>query len=508
MENAGRHSAARDVPNPFVHELQLSGAQRIKGIILGSILTPIRIILAILAFIIMWFFALLRVVGLSEEELSRPITGWRQWVFHPIVLLLSRAVFFFAGFLWVKVKGRRANLKEAPVLVVAPHSSFLDMLVLCPTQLAMVMSRSENASLPVIGALLKFNQSLVVSRQDPESRKKAVTQLKERLSSNGYWPQMLIFPEGTTTNGKALLKFKHGVFLAGVPVQPVLLHYPNQLDTVRWTYKGTSWLEVVWHTTSQLYTNMTVEFLPVYEPSDEEKNNPGLYADNVQKVMANALGIPATDYVMEGDVPVRKLGGLSIPLELPARETLTLLHRDGLGASDVAAALDKMTDRCQLEGQSSKVEVEELAAVLGLSEMQTANTIFGLYSKSQTVDLRQVCLSVAALSECISVKSLLHTAFTLFDSERRGSLTVAELSDLIGALLGVPQRHTDELYTAASIDGRLIEDNLLRVLTSHPTYQRVVSEYLQLEAAPLSPLTNGKAAENGSGSLPPNKKFE
>lgn len=28
------------------------------------------------------------------------------------------------------------------------------------------------------------------------------------------------------------------------------------------------------------------QFLPVYKPSEEEKNDPNLYADNVQKLMA------------------------------------------------------------------------------------------------------------------------------------------------------------------------------------------------------------------------------
>ncbi len=38
-----------------------------------------------------------------------------------------------------------------------------------------------------------------------------------------------------------------------------------------------------------------VEFLPVYKPNDEEKADPELYAKNVQKVMAEALGVQATD---------------------------------------------------------------------------------------------------------------------------------------------------------------------------------------------------------------------
>ncbi|XP_042368558.1 lysophospholipid acyltransferase LPCAT4 [Plectropomus leopardus] len=513
MERHDCHSATREYPHPFIHEVKMTRTQKIRGIILGSILFPLRVTLAAICFLIMWPIARLRLAGLSEEERSRPVTGWRLWLFYGIIKWLSRGVFFSLGFYWLKVKGRRADKKEAPVLVVAPHSGFLDMLVLFPAELATVVSRSENSSLPVIGALLEFNQAVLVSRKDPESRKKAVTQVTERLTSNGYWPQMLMFPEGTTTNGSALIKFKPGAFLAGVPVQPVLLHYPNKLDTVRWTYKGTTWVEALWHTTSQFYTNMTVEFLPVYNPSEEEKSDPILYADNVQKLMAKALGIPATDYVMEGRVPVSKLGGLSLPLESAARETLSLLHRDGLEAHEVEAALDRMIDRCQSGAQGSKVSAEELASILGLTDRQTAVTICSLYSKDEIVDLRQVYLSVSALSGFVSFKSLLHTAFTLFDRDGRGSLSAEQLSDLMAALLGFPQHHTEELYTQASSDGQLTEENLLRVLTTHSTYQRVVNEYMQPEEAGAA-LANGKAVNNngnlhnGNGSLHYRKKFE
>ena len=36
-------------------------------------------------------------------------------------------------------------------------------------------------------------------------------------------PHVLL--QGTTTNGEYLLPFKSGAFLAGAPVQPVLIHY-------------------------------------------------------------------------------------------------------------------------------------------------------------------------------------------------------------------------------------------------------------------------------------------
>ncbi|XP_028993638.1 lysophospholipid acyltransferase LPCAT4 isoform X1 [Betta splendens] len=501
MEKDDCHPAT----HPFIHELKLTRAQRIRSLVLGVVLVPLRVLLAAVFFLLMWLIAPLRTAGLSAEERARPIKGWRRWFFHPIICQLSRAVFFSLGFLWVRVKGRRAGLKEAPVLVVAPHSSFLDMLILCPTQLPTVVSRSENASLPVIGALLDFNQSVLVSRKDPESRKKAVSQLNERLTSNGYWPQMLMFPEGTTTNGKVLIKFKPGAFLAGVPVQPVLLHYPNKLDTVRWTYRGTTWTEALWNTTSQLYTNMTVEFLPVYNPSPEEKEDPSLYADNVQKLMAAALGIPATDFVMEGRFPVCKLGGLSLPVELesPPRETLSLLYKHGLKEPEVEAALKEMIDRCQSRSQESTVSAEELGSILGVTDGETAATICSLFSKDESVDLRQVCLSVAAISGFFSFKSLLHTGFNLFDSEGKGSLNAQTLSGLMGALLGFPQHNISQLYTEAASEGQVTEENLLRVLTTHQTYQRVVNEYLRPEAL-LDGKTinnNANAVHNGNGSL-------
>ncbi|KAI4893244.1 hypothetical protein NFI96_024941 [Prochilodus magdalenae] len=478
----------------------------LKAVVLGCVLFPIRIALATLCFLLMWPIARLRLAGLSEEDRARPVRGWRQWLLHPIVLLLSRGVFFFTGFLWIKVKGQQAGQKEAPVLAVAPHSGFLDMLVLCVSGLPTVVSRSENSKLPVIGALLEFNQSVLVSRKDPESRRKCVTQIKERLTSNGYWPQMLMFPEGTTTNGQALIKFKPGAFLAGVPVQPVLLHYPNKPDTVRWTWKGISWLECLWYTTSQLFTNVTVEFLPVYTPSQEEKENPELYADNVQKLMAKALDVPATGYVMEGLFPATKLGGLSLPLESPAGETLRLLKRQGFRTAQVETTMNRLIDYCHSKQRDTTVSVEQLASLLGLTDRKTATEICSLYSKNDTLDLRQLCLSVCTAAGLRTPHSILQTAFMLYDSDGDGLLSEGDLSGLMAALAGVPQYNVEEMYAELTTRGQPTEAALHDLLTTHPTYQKFFNQCYQSEGAGLviadgnhNGVPNGKASSNNNG---------
>ncbi|KAI1888663.1 hypothetical protein AGOR_G00187460 [Albula goreensis] len=512
MDPPGTQDPAQLYPHPFVHELKLTTAQKIRGAVLGAVLFPVRVALAALFFLIMWPIASLRLAGLSAEERARPVSGWRRWVFHTPVLLLSRAVFFSLGFLWVRVKGRQAGPCEAPLLAVAPHSSFLDILVLVPTGLATVVSRSENTKLPVIGALLKFNQAVLVNRTDPQSRRQCVTQLKERLTSKGYWPQILIFPEGTTTNGKALIKFKPGAFMAGVPVQPVLLHYPNTLDTVRWTWKGTSWVRALWNTTSQFYTNITVEYLPVYTPSEQEKTDPTLYADNVQKLMAQALGVPATDYVMESRVPVRKLGRLSLPPEPPAKEAVRLLQLTGV--SDMAAIVNLMIDSCHSD-QDGWISSDQLTTLLGLTDRQTATKICDIYTKSEQVDLRQLALSLAAVSGVWSMETLINTAFTLHDGGSKGYLTAAELGDLLGALVGCSQPQAAQLHREMSSRGQPSQVDLKMLLAEHPTYLRLFTQYLQSGEAGLTaatPQTNGttdtRCRTKQNGTVSSNKKAD
>lgn len=56
-----------------------------------------------------------------------------------------------------------------------------------------------------VSALLEYNQSVLVSRKDPESRKKAVADISERLTSNGRWPQVSCSTTGWKQ--KALLLF-------------------------------------------------------------------------------------------------------------------------------------------------------------------------------------------------------------------------------------------------------------------------------------------------------------
>ena len=69
--------------------------------------------------------------------------------FLPIIV---RAILFAFGFHRIKIKGQLATPSEAPVTVIAPHSSFLDILLLCEYGKAPSgISKMENINSPILG---------------------------------------------------------------------------------------------------------------------------------------------------------------------------------------------------------------------------------------------------------------------------------------------------------------------------------------------------------------------
>lgn len=189
-----------------------------------------------------------------------------------------------------------------------------------------------------------------------------------------------------------------------------------------------------------------------------------------------------------------------------------------VGVAETLAALSGVLEACHSGAQPWKLESKELAAILGLAVPRTAGQICALYSKDDTVDLRHLYLGLTATSGLVAFKSLLHEAFNMYDPEGQGYLPAEALSGLMGALLGATQHDTAQLFTTAARDHQLTEEDLLTVLTTHPTYQLVVNEYLKPEKAgspasdPAS--SNGKAGNNngnmfnGNTALSSNKKAD
>jgi len=209
------------------------------------------------------------------------------------------------GFHWVQVagvglwqvRGRQCAREEAPLLVVAPHSSFFDAIAIFCSGFPMFVSREENRHLWFVGRCIEFSQAILVSREAPESRQQAASAIRDRVCSPEAWPQTIIFPEGTCTNRTALMQFKPGAFLPGVAVQPVAIRYwvSRGQDTITWTWdQPHGLLACLLLTLTQWSTKVTLDYLPTYHPSPQEIADPQVqvYANNVRNLMAAHLGVP------------------------------------------------------------------------------------------------------------------------------------------------------------------------------------------------------------------------
>ncbi|KAA3466972.1 lysophospholipid acyltransferase LPEAT1-like isoform X1 [Gossypium australe] len=160
---------------------------------------------------------------------------------------------------------KQSEERVRPGAIVSNHLSYLDVLYHMSSSFPSFVAKRESKS------------------SDFKGVAGIVTDRVRNAHQNELAPMMLLFPEGTTTNGDFLLPFKTGAFLAGAPVMPVILSYL-----------------VVRHVVfllCQFVNNLEVTRLPIYHPSQQEKDNPKLYANNVRKLMA-----------AEGDLIVSDIG--------------------------------------------------------------------------------------------------------------------------------------------------------------------------------------------------------
>ena len=144
-----------------------------------------------------------------------------------------------------------------PSLIVCNHIGTLDPWILaCNFDVAFV-AKAEMASWPVISFVTKAVGIIFAHRQNVMKTTGTVNEIQERMRAG---VSVLIFPEGTTSDGRQLLRFKTGGFqaVAGMEdgyVIPMYFHVrringetvdPESRVTVTWSSPQGMWANL-WH---------------------------------------------------------------------------------------------------------------------------------------------------------------------------------------------------------------------------------------------------------------------
>lgn len=116
---------------------------------------------------------------------------------------------------------------------VANHVSWLDILLIAATDTSRFIAKSEIRDWPVAGWLANAAGTFYIRRGKGGARP-LLERLVPHLAQGG---SVVLFPEGTTTDGGDVLPFHARLFGAaidaGAPVQPIALHYGPGRDARR-----------------------------------------------------------------------------------------------------------------------------------------------------------------------------------------------------------------------------------------------------------------------------------
>ena len=200
---------------PFVRTYDERFKKRSKFLAFVTSLSvaPARILISV---------SLIVINGVAALTLSSSaVAAVARWV--------SRSILRVMGIRVTRI-GTRLSVREAPC-VVANHISAMDILALLSLGCCFV-ANNKVLDLPGIGRVAKAIGCIFVARDSQESRasaKEAITQRLLDSSPEVDTPdaQLVIFPEGTTTNGRGLLQFRRGAFESGVTIQPVRIDYSD-----------------------------------------------------------------------------------------------------------------------------------------------------------------------------------------------------------------------------------------------------------------------------------------
>ena len=133
----------------------------------------------------------------------------------------------FLRLLGVRLQAR-GTPRPGAKLIVANHVSWLDIMAIDAVVPARFVSKAEVRHWPLFGRIAVATGTLFIERERARDAVRVVHQMAEALQAGDT---LAVCPEGTTSDGRALLPFHANLLQAAIatstPVQPVALRFSD-----------------------------------------------------------------------------------------------------------------------------------------------------------------------------------------------------------------------------------------------------------------------------------------
>ncbi len=186
--------------------------------------SPLRGAFRLLTYLLLTL-TLLPVHLLALAVRARPVFRWLPVIYHRMVCVI----------LGIKVKVNGVRSTEMPTLFVCNHVSYLDIEVLGGRIPGCFVAKAEVATWPFFSTLAKAQRTIFVDRRSAKTNNSREEMLK-RLDTGD---NLMLFPEGTSSDGTRVLPFRSALFAVAqlrrndkpILVQPVAISY-TRLDGI------------------------------------------------------------------------------------------------------------------------------------------------------------------------------------------------------------------------------------------------------------------------------------
>lgn len=127
--------------------------------------------------------------------------------------------------LGIRIQTFRTFSPRRPLLITSNHVSYLDVFVLGSLIPTVFVAKEEVKKWPLIGLIAAIQKTIFIKRQRTHARESLIPVID--ALNRGF--NVVVFPEGTSTDGRAVIQFKTTFFeaisAANAYVQPVSLVY-------------------------------------------------------------------------------------------------------------------------------------------------------------------------------------------------------------------------------------------------------------------------------------------
>lgn len=185
----------------------------------------IRCLLVLTGFLLLTLVLLpFQLVGIAFRL---PIQRSVPWLYHRILCAL----------IGVRVREIGKRSTDFPLLILANHASWLDIVVITALTPAVFVAKKEVAGWPIFGWLARLQRTVFIDRERRHRTGAATQEIAERLIGGDA---VVLFAEGTSSDGNRVLPFRSALIGAvhhaigssthhdRVTVQPLSIAYVNQ----------------------------------------------------------------------------------------------------------------------------------------------------------------------------------------------------------------------------------------------------------------------------------------